>query len=99
MVVDKIVYCILHLKFDCLALRRATLNLLASPIVCGTALKSVSSVKPMLDMVVDYLPAPNHRPHRESVLHNANICALVFKVFHIKYYRLTNDFGKLEINF
>ncbi|KAI1699604.1 elongation factor tu GTP binding domain-containing protein [Ditylenchus destructor] len=66
------------------ALRRATLNLLASPIVCGTALKSVSSVKPMLDMVVDYLPSPNHRPHRESVLHNANICALVFKISHDK---------------
>ncbi|KAI1722831.1 elongation factor tu GTP binding domain-containing protein [Ditylenchus destructor] len=67
-----------------LALRRATLNLLASPIVCGTALKSVSSVKPMLDMIVDYLPSPNHRLQRESVVHNAKICALVFKISHDK---------------
>ncbi|MSR19002.1 MAG: elongation factor G [Phycisphaerales bacterium] len=74
------------------ALRRATIDRRAFPILCGSALKYVG-VQKVLNAVVDYLPCPNERedvqgvdprnpeirltrPHRED----APFSALVFKV-------------------
>ncbi len=39
------------------AIRKATLSVEFFPVICGTAFKN-KGVKPMLDAVVDYLPAP-----------------------------------------
>ena len=43
------------------AVRRATLSLHAVPVLCGSAFKN-KGVQPLLDAVVDYLPAPNDVP-------------------------------------
>jgi len=44
-----------------LALRRATLANLVTPVLCGTALRN-KGIQPLLDAVVDYLPAPPDVP-------------------------------------
>jgi len=43
------------------ALRRATIDLEAVPFLCGSGLKN-KGVQPLLDAVVDYLPAPDDLP-------------------------------------
>jgi elongation factor G len=43
------------------ALRRATLACAATPVLCGSALRN-KGVQPLLDAVVDYLPAPDDVP-------------------------------------
>ncbi len=40
------------------ALRRATLGSAATPVLCGSALRN-KGIQPLLDAVVDYLPAPD----------------------------------------
>jgi elongation factor G len=42
-------------------LRRATLSVLAVPVLCGSALKN-KGVQQVLDAIVDYLPSPLDRP-------------------------------------
>ncbi|MCB0351564.1 MAG: elongation factor G, partial [Bdellovibrionales bacterium] len=43
------------------ALRKATLTLKATPVLCGSAFKN-KGVQPLLDAVVDYLPSPLDTP-------------------------------------
>ena len=43
------------------ALRRATLSLKATPVLCGSAFRN-KGVQPLLDAVVDYLPSPLDLP-------------------------------------
>ena len=44
------------------AIRKATLELKINPVLCGTALKN-KGVQPLLDAIVDYLPAPTDVDH------------------------------------
>lgn len=64
--------------FNGLALRKASLNSVLSPVACGTALRNTRSVEPLLDMIVDFLPNPSERQYELPVV---DLCALVFKVF------------------
>jgi len=43
------------------ALRRATIDSKAVPVLCGSSLKH-KGVMPMIDAVIDYLPSPSDRP-------------------------------------
>ena len=43
------------------ALRKATLSLKATPVLCGSAFKN-KGVQPLLDAVIDYLPSPLDMP-------------------------------------
>jgi elongation factor G len=43
------------------AIRKATLDILMTPVFCGSAFKN-KGVQPLLDGVVDYLPSPLDRP-------------------------------------
>ena len=48
------------------AIRRSTLSLDLVPVVCGSAFKN-KGVQPLLDAVVDYLPAPTDVPAIEGI--------------------------------
>ncbi|MFN7309946.1 MAG: elongation factor G [Vampirovibrionales bacterium] len=48
------------------ALRQAVIDVKIVPILCGTAFKN-KGVQPLLDAVIDYLPAPNDVPPIEGV--------------------------------
>ena len=73
------------------ALRRATIANLATPILCGAALRN-KGVRPLLDAVIAYLPAPNEVPpvtgtHPETgeplerrADDDEPFCALAFKI-------------------
>jgi elongation factor G len=73
------------------ALRQATLSGRLNPVLCGSALRN-KGVQPLLDAVVDYLPAPLDIPPVEGVNPytkkvetrpadlNAPLAALVFKI-------------------
>ncbi|MCI0777017.1 MAG: elongation factor G [Chloroflexi bacterium] len=73
------------------ALRRATLASLATPVMCGAALRN-KGVRPLLDAVIDYLPSPidipsivgNHPKSGDLVERSASddepFCALAFKI-------------------
>ncbi len=73
------------------ALRRATVANRVQPVICGSAFKN-KGVQPMLDAVVDYLPAPTDVPDIEgtvpgsedrltrSASDDAPFSALVFKI-------------------
>lgn len=50
-------------------IRKATLAVQFYPVVCGTAFKN-KGVQPMLDAVIDYLPAPTDIPAIKGVLPN-----------------------------
>lgn len=59
------------------ALRRSTLERTLAPVCFGTALRHTRTVKPVLDMVVDFLPSPSEKDYR---LPETDLCGLVFKV-------------------
>ncbi len=81
------------------ALRKATISNTLVPVLCGTALKH-KGVQPMLDAVIDYLPAPDDIPTIEGIdpksgetvvrktLANEPLSALAFKV-------ASDPFGRL----
>ncbi len=48
------------------AIRRATIALEAVPVLCGTALRD-KGMQPLLDAIVDYLPAPTELPPVKGV--------------------------------
>jgi elongation factor G len=48
------------------ALRKATIALKAVPVLCGSGLKN-KGIQPLLDAVVDYLPAPTDMPPIQGV--------------------------------
>ena len=74
------------------ALRKATIDLRAFPVLCGSALKYVG-IQKVLDAAIDYLPCPTERPDMEGTdardptvkltrphSESAPFSALVFKV-------------------
>ena len=76
------------------ALRRATISLKAQPVLCGSGLKN-KGIQPLMDAIVDYLPAPQDlpplhakSPKGEDVLRERSekspLSALVFKVQQIE---------------
>ncbi len=78
------------------ALRTATLHLQVTPVLCGSAYKN-KGVQPLLDAVVQYLPAPTDIPEvkgmhpenqQEVVLHtdtSETLSALAFKIISDDY--------------
>ena len=72
-------------------LRRATIKNLATPVLCGSALRN-KGVQPLLDAIVDYLPSPldippvrgknpeNGKEQTRSAEDDAPLSALVFKI-------------------
>ncbi len=76
------------------ALRRATIALKAVPVFCGSGLKN-KGIQPLMDGVVDYLPAPGDlpplegtdfkgRPIQHSRDESAPFCGLIFKIQQIE---------------
>jgi elongation factor G len=73
------------------AIRKATLSLAITPVVCGTSFKN-KGVQPLIDAIIDYLPSPKDVPpvtgfdpktEEELVREaddNAPFCALAFKI-------------------
>ncbi|MDP3766661.1 MAG: elongation factor G, partial [Dehalococcoidia bacterium] len=73
------------------ALRRATLSAQATPVLCGAALRQ-KGIPPLLDAVVDFLPAPSDVPaivghdpasgelQERPADDSAPFCALAFKI-------------------
>ncbi|OQX88891.1 elongation factor G [candidate division KSB1 bacterium 4484_87] len=73
------------------AIRKATLNVSVTPVLCGSALKN-KGIQPLLDAIVNFLPSPLDIPPIEGVnpktkraeVRKANdeefACALAFKV-------------------
>ena len=47
--------------FEVIWLRKGTLNSSFVPVLCGSAFKN-KGVQPMLDAVIDYMPAPTDIP-------------------------------------
>jgi elongation factor G len=78
------------------ALRSGTLARKLVPVLCGSAYRK-RGVQPLLDAIVDLLPAPNDRPPVRSVsdgelrpaCEDAPLAALCFKVVHDEYGRLS----------
>ena len=77
------------------ALRRVTLERKAVPVLCGSALRN-RGVQPLLDSVIDFLPAPTEVPAITGVNprsgepetrpsdDKAPLCALAFKIFMLE---------------
>ena len=65
---DKYLHDPSHITVDELkaVLRKATIQLRAFPVLCGSALKYVG-IQKVLDAVIDYLPCPTERPDMEGV--------------------------------
>ncbi|GEN35292.1 MULTISPECIES: elongation factor G [Aneurinibacillus] len=53
------------------AIRKATISVKFYPVTCGSAFKN-KGVQPMLDAVIDYLPAPTDVPAIKGVLPNSD---------------------------
>ncbi|MBE5745687.1 MAG: elongation factor G [Clostridiales bacterium] len=53
------------------AIRKATLELKINPVLCGTALRN-KGVQPLLDAIVDYLPAPTDVDHITGINPDTN---------------------------
>ncbi|MBK8207380.1 MAG: elongation factor G [Planctomycetes bacterium] len=80
------------------AIRRVTVAGTAVPVLCGAALSNIG-VQPVLDAVLDYLPAPEEVPQQQAVLVESGqalrlepggeAAALVFKT-------VGDDFGTLS---
>lgn len=64
------------------ALRRVTLNQEAVAVLVGSSYKNVG-VQPLMDAVIDYLPAPSECEQPAALsLYSPSLCALAFKVLH-----------------
>lgn len=74
-------------------IRRATISLQCVPVLCGSGLKN-KGIQPLMDAVIDYLPAPSDLPPIEGTApdgsllsHSRDIkssfCGLIFKVQQI----------------
>lgn len=78
-----------------MALRRVTLNLRATPVLCGAAFRN-KGVQPLLDAIIDYLPSPLDLPPVKGVDLEGNelsfsannghpLSALAFKIMNDPY--------------
>lgn len=67
---------------DCLRKNVLTLNVV--PVACGTALRCAESVRPALNIVARYFPAPIERNGLISKIFGDDFSALVFKINHDK---------------
>jgi len=82
------------------AIRSGTLNAKLVPVMCGSALRN-KGVQPLLDAVIDYMPAPTDMPPVEGTLPDSErtvmrrpdpkepFAALVFKVMNDPHGKLT----------
>lgn len=73
------------------AIRKATINVKLTPVLCGSALKN-SGIQPLIDAIVDYLPSPLDVPPRKGINPKSGreevrkvsddeyFCALAFKI-------------------
>ncbi|CAD6187710.1 unnamed protein product [Caenorhabditis auriculariae] len=66
------------------AIREVTLGGKAATVTCGSVLKSTSCARPILDHVVNFLPAPNERSAQLGHLFGDELAGFVFKVTHDK---------------
>jgi elongation factor G len=78
------------------AIRRATLAVEGTPVLCGTAFRN-KGIQPLLDAIVDYLPSPQDVPpmegqvpgsrdlHRREAADGEPFAALAFKVMSDPY--------------
>jgi elongation factor G len=62
-------------------IRKLSLNLKVTPILCGSSFKNIA-VQPLLDAIVKYLPSPDERKYPFQKYYGDNFCALVFKSLH-----------------
>ncbi len=63
--------------------RRLTIARRIAPVFCGSALKK-RGLQPLLNMICDFLPAPDERHHLFLQFYRNHLCALAFKVHHDK---------------
>ncbi|OZC07599.1 putative translation elongation factor G [Onchocerca flexuosa] len=66
------------------AIRRLTLAHQIIPVACGSALRCVQSVSPILDLVVNCLPCPTEKNSFVNKIFGNDLSALVFKIRHDK---------------
>uniref|UniRef100_A0A915Q6M7 Tr-type G domain-containing protein n=1 Tax=Setaria digitata TaxID=48799 RepID=A0A915Q6M7_9BILA len=64
------------------AVRRLTLTQQIVPVACGSALRCVQSVSPVLDLVVSCLPHPAEKNDLINKVFGGDLSALVFKIGH-----------------
>ncbi|VDD91051.1 unnamed protein product [Enterobius vermicularis] len=65
-------------------LRKNTLSLNIVPVVCGSALRCTESVRPVLNLVARFFPAPVQRNNLIRKVFEDELSALVFKINHDK---------------
>ncbi|KAJ8891472.1 hypothetical protein PR048_004000 [Dryococelus australis] len=63
------------------AMRRVTMKCEGVPVLCGSSYKNIG-VQPLLDAVIQYLPAPDERNKQLQEAFGDNLCARAFKVMH-----------------
>jgi len=83
-------------------LRKLSINRIIFPLACGSALKSISSVKPILDMVVDFLTCPSEQTIQikiGEIPNDVDVCAFVFKITHEPLQRSQKCGGSQQMNF
>ncbi|CAB3402287.1 unnamed protein product [Caenorhabditis bovis] len=66
------------------ALRNLTLSNKIATVSCGSAVKSLHCVQPILDGVNEYFPSPDLRNTQYQQIFGANLSGLVFKITHDK---------------
>ncbi|EFO24568.2 hypothetical protein LOAG_03914 [Loa loa] len=64
------------------AMRRLTLTHQVVPVACGSALRCVQSVSPVLDLVINCLPCPTEKNDLVNKVFDNDLSALVFKIRH-----------------
>ncbi|XP_027208842.2 ribosome-releasing factor 2, mitochondrial isoform X1 [Penaeus vannamei] len=63
------------------AVRRATINQEAVPLLMGSSYKN-TGVQPLMDAIIRYLPSPSERTNDTVSLYAPHLCAMAFKIIH-----------------